>query len=327
MSRLVPILFTLWACSEDAAAPPKLEVKFPEKDLTGDVIPFRAGGSFAVQVIAEKAELGRLSHATVEIVTGTVPPDAVVTSTIPLTDQEDGTLAGTATLKWPLGFMAGEDLKVRALVGDTTKLESVPFEPLAVTHVEEALSSNGVQLVRGVCFQSTSTDGTLQLHLAGATLPNGMADGTAPLAPGSCATNTVDPKNPTSIARVAATVIGPDVQILATLQNTRAFDIYKMLAPPAGMLLLKLSAPSMTPPRLSIVDLEVVSTVNNMLTSDVVVTFQTVPSITITPVSVVTGSGMNQQGNAIARFQMPKEGSLAVTAISGSATDTITFYP
>ena len=321
--RLLLVAIAIAGC--DAPPPssdPTIEIDFPE--LTGDVIPFRAGGPFAVKVTAQRSQLGRAARASVDLLTGIAPTDSVVSSTITLSDQADGTLTGTTILKWPPGIVPGEALELRAQVGDRSYLEPVPLEPVTLTHVEQGLSNNGSQVVRTVCFESSATDGTLSIHLSGAKLASGANDGTIALSPGDCATRAIDPANPVSSARVEAIVTGGEVQVVASLQNTQVVDIYNMTTPQQGTLTLALATADNTPPRLSIVELDVVARVGGTPTKNISVTFQSVPGVTITPPSVVT----NDIGEATARFQMPENGSLSVIAVSGGIESTpVVFYP
>jgi hypothetical protein len=312
--RLALLFLAVTACAQTAVDPASIELSFPEADATSGVIPFRIGGPFLVTVIGQQSELGDVSHATVEIITASIPTDATASATVTLVRQDGDTLAGTATLKWPPGGPPpGEaPLRVRALVGNTSRPADIPLEEPALSVVPGPLTNTGAQLVQSLCFDASSTDGVLAIHLAGAKLDSGMADGTATLLPGACA-GTLDPKNPSSFARVKVVVTDATFQVSATLPNTRASAVYKLTPPPQGDLTLDLSTATTTPDPGSIVDLAVTARVDGNLAKDIVVTFQAIPSTMIVPASVKTDA----MGNASASFQMPKEGSLRVVATSG----------
>jgi hypothetical protein len=312
--RLALLFLAATACAQTAANPASIELSFPEADANSGVIPFRIGGPFLVTVTGQQAELGDVSHATVEIITGSIPTNAVASATVTLVRQEGDALAGTATLTWPPGGPApGEaPLRVRALVGNTASPADVPLEEPALSVAPGPLSNTGAQLVQSLCFDATSTDGVLALHLTGAKLDSGMADGAIALLPGACS-GTLDPRNPSSFARVKVFVTDAMFQVSATLPNTRASAVYNLTPPPQGDLTLDLLAATTTPDRESIVDLEVTARVDGNPAKDIVVTFQSIPSTTIVPALVKTDA----MGKAFASFQMPKEGSLRVVATSG----------
>jgi hypothetical protein len=325
MFRHTAVFFAiaLAACeTQSPAQDPVVLISFPE--VKDEIIPFRAGGPFLVKVTAQRSELGRAARASLELLTGTAPMDSVIMSTVVMSDLGDGTLAGTTTLKWPPGIVPGEQLDLRAQVGDRSLVENVPLEPVTLSHFEQGLSSNGSQVVRTVCFESSASDGTLSLHLSGAKLASGANDGTIALSPGDCATRAINPVNPLSSARVEAIVTAGSVQVVASLQNTSVVDVYEMTTPQQGMLTLQLTTANPLPARLSIVELDIVALINGTPTKNISVTFQTVPNVTITPSSVVT----NEAGQAKARFQMPENGSLSVIAVSGGVESVpIVFYP
>lgn len=323
--RVAALLSLVCACSVESTKAPVIEVSFPEADAAGGVIPFRSGGPFQVKVTGQESELGMSSHATIEIVASTIPTDATATATVTLSNQSEGVLAGTATLKWPSGGPSPDDpvLRVRALVGNASPVTDVPLERPALAVVPGSLSNTGSQLVQSLCFDSTSTDGALSLHLIGAKLDTGVADGTVPLVPGSC-TGAFDPKSPSSYASIKVIVTDAAVQVIATLPSTTASVSYQSPAPPQGTLTLVLGTPSAMPPRESIVDVTATARVNGTPAKDIVVTFQSIPNTTLVPISANT----NSQGEATATFQMPKEGSVRVTAVSGNKqSNSVTFWP
>lgn len=318
------LLFVLVCACTDTTSSEVLDVgiSFPEADAAGGVIPFKAGGSFQFQVVAKAAQLGKQSRATVDILTPGAPADATTTATITLTDQTNGALAGSATLKWPSGG-SETPLQIRTQIADYASITDVPLEQPVLAVMPGALSNTGAQVTQNLCFESTSTDGALSIHLNGAKFDTGLVDATVPLLRGTCA-GVVDPKNPSSSARIKAFVSNSTVEATATLPPTLATATY-VSPSQTGVLTLELTALSTTPQSLSIVDLTVIAKVAGTPTKDIAVSFLSVPNtVVVVPAAVKTDA----QGRGVASFQMPAEGSVRITAMSGDGqSNSLTFTP
>lgn len=314
----VLVLVAIAGC-DTPPADPTATISFPDADLMTKVIPYRNGGEFRVEIHGNVEQLIGPARAQISLdpAPGTSAPSQPITLY-----PGDGGLRGIVLLTWPRGGDATVHASIAgAFVPDQTAHLEKPdleFQPCTV-------SDSGAQWVYSCCVDATMADGSLAVHVDGATFDDGMTDATLKLVPSHC-----DPERTApgwdSHAAFRITSKGGNARTTAVFAPILP-DVHAPfeLAVPAHVApVIEINPLSTVFAPLSIVEIDVHVMVSGQPAARMQVTLQAVPPLpanTVVPSSVVTDS----TGHATAHFQMPASGPIEIDAIVGPTRTTRVF--
>lgn len=300
-------------------------IYFPDEH--DGVIPYRGGGVFAAGIMVTDSKLVGSSHGTLSLQAPTTSPGASAPQTIEIEIDEgttgDAGLSGVATLTWPLG---GPILVHAEALGVTIPDRTAPLTAPALDFgVPDSPTDTGDGWSYACCLQSTTDDGSVALHVEGATLANGTNDTTLTLTQGSCSGIDASPGTRSHAAYTLLVAGDATFHVNATMGTVLPpFIGLERTAPKHDAPVISLTSPSKSFGPGAIIEIDVHVQEGNAYAIGVPVQLEAVPptqATTIVPATPTT----NSSGDAVAHVQLPSTGSIEIDATIGSVRATQMF--